>query len=274
MREGHSATPQPTPDAVKPTAILLLFAALPTLACSSQSGEAPVNAAPSAGAAQPNAPAAEAHSRELASSTVKGKILETMNSGGYTYALIDTGTEEIWAATSQVAVAVGDPVTIVNPMVMPHFHSSTLDRTFDRVLFTDSFSGGAAAADPHSGMMSSFHGGQAPMGGADLEEIAVEPAEGGVTVEEVFRRRDELVGKEIVLRGQVVKYNAQILDVNWLHLRDGSGEDGTNDLTVTTTSPAAVGDVVTIRGKLIANKDYGSGYKYDLIVENAEIAKE
>jgi len=259
---------------VKPTAILPLLAALSTLACSSQSGEAPVNAAPSAGAAQPGAPAADAHSVALAGSTVKGKIVETMDSGGYTYALIDTGTEQIWAATTQVAVALGDPVTIVNPMVMPSFHSSTLDRTFDRVLFTDSFSGGAAEADPHGGMMSSFHGGQPPTGAVDLEGISVEPAEGGVTVEEVFRRRDELVGKEIVLRGKVVKYNAQILDVNWLHLRDGTGEEGTNDLTITTTSPAAVGDVVTIRGKLVADKDFGAGYEYDLIVENAELTKE
>ena len=66
-----------------------------------------------------------------------------------------------------------------------------------------------------------------------------------------------------------MKYNAQILGKNWLHLRDGSGTEGTNDLTVTTRAEVKVGDLVLVTGKLTTNRDFGSGYTYAAIVEDA-----
>ena len=66
-----------------------------------------------------------------------------------------------------------------------------------------------------------------------------------------------------------MKYNAQILGKNWLHLRDGSGGEGTNDLTVTTNAEVKVGDLVLVTGKLTTDRDFGSGYIYAAIVEDA-----
>jgi len=79
----------------------------------------------------------------------------------------------------------------------------------------------------------------------------------------------------VVVRGQVVKANNAIMGRNWFHLQDGSGkaDDGTNDLTITTEDVVTVGDIVTVSGTLTVDKDFGAGYAYDAIIENATIKK-
>jgi hypothetical protein len=107
----------------------------------------------------------------------------------------------------------------------------------------------------------------------DLSGIA--KAEGGKTIAEVFAEREQLAGETIVFRGKVVKTNAGIMGRNWLHIRDGSGAEGTNDVTVTTTEVLPnVGDTVLVSGALQLNKDFGMGYQYDLIIEDADVTVE
>jgi hypothetical protein len=78
----------------------------------------------------------------------------------------------------------------------------------------------------------------------------------------------------VKVRGKVVKYNSGIMGKNWLHIQDGSGAAGSNDLTVTTSANTKVGDTVLVAGVLSANKDFGSGYKYALIVQDAKVTVE
>ena len=113
----------------------------------------------------------------------------------------------------------------------------------------------------------------APTETVDLSGIA--KAEGGKTVAEVFAEKDQLSGQPILVRGKVVKTNPDIMGKNWLHVRDGSGAEGTNDLTVTTAGAVPnVGDTVVVKGVLALNKDFGMGYQYDVIVEDAEVTVE
>ena len=113
----------------------------------------------------------------------------------------------------------------------------------------------------------------APTETVDLSGIA--KADGGLTVADVFEGKDQLAGQPVVVRGRVVKSNPDIMGKNWLHVRDGSGAEGTNDLTVTTAGAVPnVGDTVVVKGVLALNKDFGMGYQYDVIVEDAEITVE
>jgi len=113
----------------------------------------------------------------------------------------------------------------------------------------------------------------APDENVDLSGI--ERAEGGKTIAEIYAEKDQLAGEEIVLRGKVVKANAGIMGTNWLHVRDGSGTEGANSLTVTTPFVLPnVGDTVVVQGTLQLNKDFGMGYQYDLIIEEANVAVE
>ncbi len=235
-------------------------------------------------AAQPPAPAGGAPSADSSggpfpgSSTptsTTGKVVETMNAGAYTYVQVDDGSNKIWAAAPQFAVAVGDKVTVADGMPMQDFHSKTLGRTFDVVYFVPAIQvlGSQAPKDQVAAahrMMG--HGAAAAAAAIDLSNI--QKADGGRTVAELFANRAALVGKEVVVRGRVVKFTPAVMGKNWVHVQDGTGSTGSNDLTVSTSADAAVGNLVLVRGKLGADKDLGAGYHYDIIIEDATVAVE
>jgi hypothetical protein len=153
---------------------------------------------------------------------------------------------------------------------MTGFRSNTLNRTFDEIYFISAFPiAGAAPPNPHAnGVATTAPATPAP---TTMTE-KIEPAAGGQTISQVFANVSTLAGKPVVVRGKVVKVNNQILDHNWLHIQDGTGAAGTNDLTVTTAATVALGDVVVVRGTLATNKDFGAGYKYAVLIENAAVS--
>ncbi|HSN70755.1 MAG TPA: hypothetical protein VLT59_04570 [Steroidobacteraceae bacterium] len=110
---------------------------------------------------------------------------------------------------------------------------------------------------------------------AVVDLSGIEKAEGGRTIAEVFENNSELAGESVLFRGKVVKVNAGIMGRNWLHVRDGSGAEGSNDLTVTTTDAAPnVGDTVLVNGTVSVNKDFGMGYVYPVVIEDASVTVE
>ena len=104
---------------------------------------------------------------------------------------------------------------------------------------------------------------------AGADKIAA--AKNVVKVEEVFAKKDTLNGKRITVKGEVVKFNSGIMGKNWVHIKDGSGKPGTNDLTATTNDTANIGDKVVVTGTLAVGKDFGAGYKYEAIMEEATL---
>lgn len=206
--------------------------------------------------------------------TASGTVLETMDAANYTYVRVETADGEIWAAATRFEVAVGDSVVVPLEMPMQDFHSESLDRTFPLIYFTSLVlregetapSGIPSEHPPVSGESVSAHG-------TNLVSEMVQPAENGVTVAHVWAESASLVGTEITVRGKVVKFNGGILGTNWIHIQDGSGSeaDGTHDLTVTTLGTASVGDVVTAKGVLVTDKDFGAGYTYEALLEDAEL---
>jgi len=219
----------------------------------------PAPTAPAAVATAPTPPPGD--------DSIAGTVVETMDSGGYTYAKIDRGGSQVWVAGPATKLAVGTKVGAMTGTLMTGFRSDTLDRTFDQIYFVGSFPGASAAAVAEP---------QAPAAtatGSATEMIEkIEPAAGGTTVAGVYAGKATLAGKPVVVRGKVVKLNTGIMGRNWLHLRDGTGGAGTNDLLVTTDATVNVGDVVVARGTLATDKDFGGGYKYDVVVESATIA--
>ena len=244
---------------------------------SKRRGAAGTSAAAGAGVTGPGASAPRA---PAPAGTISGTVAETMNAGGYTYARVTAGGKDVWAAGPQTPLAVGAPVSLAGGTLMRGFRSDTLDRTFDEIYFLSAWdSAGAAgpyagAASPHAAGAASPHAGGAmakPGGLAPGERV--EAAAGGQTVAQVFADRAGLAGKPVTVRGKVVKFNGGIMGKNWLHLQDGTGAAGTNDLIVTTQAEAAVGEVVTARGTLVLDKDLGAGYRYDVLVEDAALSR-
>jgi hypothetical protein len=246
---------------------------------------------PAASLAQ-NASAAKAPEGESAV-TMKGKVLERIDAAPYSYLKLSTASGETWAAVPQTEMTVGSEVTVVGAFAMKNFESKTLKRKFDVVYFgTLGDRGSAAPLAAHGGMgplppghpdLAGETGGMAAQhraaaaGPSDLKAMKVTKASGsdGHTVAEVHAQRAALVEKTVTIHAQVVKFNAGIMGRNWVHLRDGSGsqDKGDNDITVTTQDTVAVGDVVTAKGTVRLDKDFGAGYAYPVIIEEAHVSK-
>jgi hypothetical protein len=208
--------------------------------------------------------------------TVTGTVVETMNAASYTYVRVESGDGEIWAAAGQFKVAVGDRVTVPLETPMQGFHSDTLDRDFELIYFASrilSEDEAAAQAVP-AGHIPASHG--APAARPMAENSAVTPAEGGVTIAQVWADRSNLAGKQVKVRGRVVKFNAGIMGRNWFHIQDGSGDEaqGTHDLTITTNESVSVGPVLTVTGTVEVDQDFGFGYTYAVMVTDATVTPE
>ncbi len=244
-------------------------------ASSGSAAKAPAPAV--AASAKPNSTAAPA-----APNSIVGKVLETMDSGGYTYLKLKTETGEVWAAVGKSLVTTGETATVLNPMMMENFESSSLHRKFERIAF-------GALASPAAPTMAGLSEGEkkealvanhasAASASPDLSKVQIKKASGasGKTVAEVHTNRAALKETSISVRGQVVKVNRGVMGKNWVHLRDGTGskDKGDDDLTFTTPDEVKQGDIVLATGVVKVDRDFGAGYVYGVIVEDAKIVKE
>ena len=202
---------------------------------------------------------------------VSGQVVETMDAGGYTYVGVKIKNgETVWAAGPKTAVSKGQSVSFDKGTEMRDFTSRTLNRTFKTIYFASALrvTGTVGPSKPDT------------VAAAALKTAVSNPSpqplpSGGFTVEQLFTQASTLSGKQVTFRGKVVKYNAGIMGKNWMHIQDGTGAaaSNTHDITVTTNGSAAVGDFVVVKGMLVTDKDFGAGYRYAVIVENASVTK-
>ena len=207
--------------------------------------------------------------------SVSGKVLETMDSAGYTYAKLQTTNGPVWVAVRQTKVKVGEPMTVTGASLMQGFTSKTLGRTFDKIYFGMHANVGGGAGAANAAKPADAKAAQRTKSKKVAIDKPIPKAEGdtGHTVAEIHTNKDALSGKTVSVRGKVSKFNAGIMGKNWLHLQDGTSTEGHIDITVTTQDTAKVGDVVLVKGTLATDKDFGAGYKYDAIIEKAKIEK-
>ncbi len=221
----------------------------------------------------PAAPAAP--SRPTATGELVGVIAEKLEAPGYTYLRLTRAPEaDVWVAVPTATLEVGTKVTALNPMPMENFESKTLGRTFPLVMFASGAQPVGAAGAPTAAPSPRP---AAPVAPVALGELKVDKATGADarTVAEIYGQRAALKGKPVSVRAKVVKVTTGVLDRNWLHLRDGSGSEATEDfdLIVTTAETVQLDDVVTVQGALTVDKDLGSGYAYKVLIEDAKIVR-
>ncbi len=287
-----------------------LCLALTLTACSNQqepAAEATTNekSAPAVAAQQQDAPVVAAPAQAV----ISGTVLETMNAAGYTYLQVDTGTDQPWVAIPETQLAVGDQVSYRQGMVMKNFPSKSLDRTFESIVFSSGLINPAAINEEQAALSKdiAITSAAAPLatntpdsfadaikgeGGQQQNEaqmesggslaamtpfasISVPRAEGenSQTVSDIFANKDQLDGKKVRIQGKVIKFSPMIMGKNWIHIQDGSGDplQNSHDLVVTTNDTPGESEIITIEGTVRANQDFGFGYKYDVLVDEAVI---
>ncbi len=193
---------------------------------------------------------------------------DVIQTSGYTYLLLTEGDKEYWAAVSRFEAEKGKTYYYKSGMEMKAFKSKELNRVFDSIQFIMEFSDKPIAEKAPVALTTK--------GRQSLEKvdgIKVTPVGGAIGLAELFADKSKYAGKKIKVTGQVVKFSPEIMNKNWVHLQDGSEANGSFDLTITSMETVKVGSVVTFEGVIAVDKDFGYGYKYDVLLEEAKVVK-
>jgi hypothetical protein len=195
---------------------------------------------------------------------------EVLPATKYVYVHVSEGANQFWVATALKDVHVGETYFYKGGLLKTNFESKEYNRTFERIYLVSQF-----VPAKHDGSNSHVHDEETPQSASMNKDTAtvrkIERAEGSMSIAELVNDPKKYEGKVVQLSGQCVKINPKIMSRNWIHLKDGSKDD--YDLVITSDIFVKEGTVITIKGTVALNKDYGAGYKYDLILEDGVIVE-
>lgn len=204
---------------------------------------------------------------ETTQPTHKVVVDEVLQTSKYTYLNVTEDGQQVWIAVPKTEAEVGETYYYKGGLKKTNFKSVEHDRVFETVYLVSGISksptmAGAPGVHAHAGMENSP---QTDPG------AKIDPPPGGITIAELFQNRNKYDGKTVRIKGRCVKLNNMIMNRNWVHLQDGSLENSEQDLTITTTENIPLGAVVAVEGIITLNKDFGAGYRYDIIMEEAHL---
>lgn len=189
----------------------------------------------------------------------EGTVVDTINGGGYTYMQIDDTKKKYWVAVEGTKVEKGTEVRFTEELRAKNFESKALNRKFDEIVFASNLQHRTNVPEKGNLELISDQVKESPYKQKDT-----------ISVKEAWEKRVNLKDKTIAIRGKVVKASANIIGRNWIHIQDGTGEGSeVGRIVFTSKELPKVGDIVTASGVVNVDKDFGSGYSYKIIVENA-----
>ena len=192
------------------------------------------------------------------------EVLEILESDRYSYLRVTEGEDEYWIATIQGSYELGESYLYSDGLYKTDYFSTEFNRSFDRIYLVSDLRAknapkqGSSSIDKLVGIEQSK-----PVSEADYER------EGSIKIKDLIANSEKYANKEIQITAKVVKVNPAIMDRNWLHLKDGTFDDF--DLVATSQEGVPAGHIVTLKGTLVLDRDFGAGYRYDLIIENATL---
>lgn len=195
-----------------------------------------------------------------------GIVVDKVDAGSYSYLQLKENNNLYWVAVPAMNIKNGESIHFSQYMEMIDFKSETLNRSFESVLFVNDASRSMNKMNmknPHSDVQS-----------LDKQTISVGTLKDGKTIADIYKNKQSLNGKTVKVKGKVVKFNNGIMNRNWVHIQDGTDNNGDFDLLITSDETAKVGDIIVAEGKLAIDKDFGAGYFYPVLVEEAKIITE
>ena len=218
-------------------------------------------------------------------------VQDLLQASEYTYMRVkDNNNADLWLAVPTIKAEVGQTFYYEGGVEMKKFESKELNRVFESIILlekinTEPKSSAVVASDnktytepaPGEAPPASEAGSATPTAETykrkatppEKKEIKFAAAKGGTTIADLYAKKDTYAGKTVTVKGQVTKYTPGVMNKNWIHIQDGTDFSGKFDLTVTSDTEVAVGDIVTLQGKIALNKDLGYGYFFDVIMEDA-----
>jgi hypothetical protein len=198
--------------------------------------------------------------------THKVVVEDVIHTSSYTYLNVNENGTIFWIAIPKRDVEKGKTYYYTGGYEMPNFQSKELGRTFESLYLVQEIS--ETPNKPETMMPPSRESGKRPP--MQAEDLDIKPEAGEISIAELYSKPNDYAGKTVKIRGKVVKYNEKIMGKNWAHIQDGSEFEKNFDLTVTTIDDVKPGDVVSFEGVIALNKDFGAGYSYEVIMEDAK----
>lgn len=194
------------------------------------------------------------------------KVIDKIPAKGYTYLQVTENKKDFWIAVPTMEIEIGETVYFSRFMVMEDFKSENIDKSFDQILFVED-----ARKSPTPDEMKKIHSGVIS---SEKQDIKIEPLSDGKTIQQIFSNKSSLNGEMVKVKGKVIKFNKQIMKRNWIHIQDGTGGENEFDLVITSNQEVQVGDIIIAEGKVVVDKDFGAGYFFTVIIEDASITNE
>ena len=186
-------------------------------------------------------------------STHKVIVKEFENAGSYTYVKVIEDGKDFWIAIPETKIEIGETYYFDGGTKMMNFKSNELNRTFEKVLFVQALRSHEEKSPRTNGIS------------------LIKQPDGGIAIKDLLKNANSLDNKEVIVKGKVVKVNRNILDKNWVHISDGTNFEGKFNLTFTSQDSVNVGDIVTFKGVVTLNKDFGHGYVYPILIEEGQL---
>lgn len=216
-------------------------------------------------------------------------IKEVLPTERYVYLQVLENQNTFWIATAKQDIQIGQTYFYRGGLLKTNFESKEHNRIFDKIYLVSKI-----VSSDHSRAMPSLEAmDPSDKNGADEVMLKEKPKsdvskteahasfsnqknaassiESVLRISDLVKNPEAYEGKLIKLSGTCVKLNPQIMGRNWIHLRDGSMDD--YDLVITSDIPVQEGTKVTMQGSVSLNKDFGAGYKYDILVEGGVVSK-
>ncbi|MDH5366474.1 MAG: hypothetical protein OEW67_05765 [Cyclobacteriaceae bacterium] len=193
-------------------------------------------------------------------------VVEVIQTTSYTYLLATEKDISRWLALPKIDAKVGQEYFHAAGMEMRNFKSKELGRVFESVTFLT----GVINADS-SQKSRTANIAKPSEKNEELENTAMSKPNDAITLAELFSDKINYASKKVKVHGKVVKYNSGIMGKNWIHIQDGTEYSGKNDLIITTQMATSLNKIITVEGTIVLDKDFGSGYFYDIILEGGVI---
>lgn len=205
---------------------------------------------------------------------IKGEVLEVKEVDIYSYLLLKTASGDVWTAVGKAPVKKGATVTVEDAEQMDNFESKVLKKTFPKIFFGN-LAKPKLSASEEAAQVASAHAAAPKAEVVGNIKVAKATGAGAQTVADLVTKSASLKDKPVLVRAQVVKFTPAIMGKNWVHLRDGTGAaaSNTNDVLATSQELFKVGDVVQLKGVLRTDVNLGSGYVYQVLIEEAKLQK-
>ncbi len=194
-------------------------------------------------------------------------LLDTLQSSRYSYLKVSENDKEFWLATMRANFIIGEDYVFEKGLFKTDYYSTQFDRSFDEIYLVSDLR--PAFSDGQKNALDKMFDSKPARSAPSISSEEDLEREGSLKIAELIQNAEQYVGKSVQITAKVTKINANIMDRHWLHLKDGSFDNF--DLVATSQTAVPAGHIVTIKATLNRDVDFGAGYSYDLILENAEV---